>query len=112
MNTNLLQVNLVSACVKSDFMKCKCFQNFIFVSGYQNQNCECGLTATFWRQTWVVLKNSNLNDAIKLLFVFYLCLYALKVRLLDSSLSFVSLSWSRITNKLASNWQNFAQVRL
>jgi len=27
-------------------------------------------------------------------------------------LSFVSLSWSSITGKLASNWQNFARVRL
>jgi len=27
-------------------------------------------------------------------------------------LSFVSLSWIRITDKLAINWQNFARVRL
>jgi len=27
-------------------------------------------------------------------------------------LSFVSLSWSIITDKLAINWQNFARVRL
>jgi len=36
----------------------------------------------------------------------------LKLDLTTSSLSFVSLSWSRITDKLASNWQNFARVRL
>jgi len=29
-----------------------------------------------------------------------------------SSWSFVSLSWSRITDKLAIYWQNFARVRL
>jgi len=29
-----------------------------------------------------------------------------------SSLSFVGLSWSRITDKLAINWQNFARVQL
>jgi len=27
-------------------------------------------------------------------------------------LSFVSLSWSKITDKLAINWQNFARVRI
>jgi len=30
----------------------------------------------------------------------------------SSSLSFVRLSWSKITNKLAINCQNFGQVRL
>jgi len=35
-----------------------------------------------------------------------------KVRFWDSSLSFVRLSWIRITDKLAIHWQGFAQVRL
>jgi len=29
-----------------------------------------------------------------------------------SSLSFVSLSWSNITDKVSINWQNFTRVRL
>jgi len=35
-----------------------------------------------------------------------------KVRLRNSSLSFSRLSWSKITDKLTINWQNFVQVRL
>jgi len=42
----------------------------------------------------------------------YLSFLCWKSNLRISSLSFISLSWSRITDKLAINWQNFARVRL
>jgi len=45
--------------------------------------------------------------------VFISFFFALKVRLKRPQvLSFVSLSWNRITDKLAINWNKFAPVRL
>jgi len=44
--------------------------------------------------------------------VFLSFFFALKSDLKTSSLSFVSLGWSRTTDKLAINWQSFVQVRL
>jgi len=53
-----------------------------------------------------------LLELIASLFLFISFFFALKVRLKTSSLSFVSLSWSRTTDKLAINWKNFARVQL
>jgi len=44
----------------------------------------------------------------------FICVHifsAIKVLLSTSSLSFVSLSWRRITDKFANNWQNFARIQ-
>jgi len=38
--------------------------------------------------------------------------FVLKASYRYSSLSFVKISWGKITEKLAINWQNFAQVAL
>jgi len=43
---------------------------------------------------------------------FIVCLFFHLKHFRYSSSSFVSWNWDRITNKLAINWQNFAQVRL
>jgi len=44
--------------------------------------------------------------------VFISFFFALKVRRKDLKFEFVSLSWSKITDKLAIKWQNFARVLL
>jgi len=49
------------------------------------------------------LKKSNLSDAIKISFYLLFC----KSQLRSASLSFVRLSWGRITDKFAIDWQNF-----
>jgi len=55
------------------------------------------------------VKFCQLIASLSVLYLSFLCL---KSYLRTSSLSFVSLSWSRTTYKLAINWQNFARVRL
>jgi len=44
--------------------------------------------------------------------VFVFFSFRLKAELQVFKLSFVRLSWGRTTDKLAINWQNFAQVGL
>jgi len=53
-----------------------------------------------------------LNDAINFRLRYRFLFFALKIRVTNSSLTFSSLSWGRIMDKLAINWQNFARVNL
>jgi len=62
--------------------------------------------------SWNRIQAKFYQQLIASLICVHIFLFSAESLLRSSSLSFVSLSWSRITDKLTINWQNFAQVRL
>jgi len=79
-------------------------QSIFYVSAWPKLERQANLS---WSRT-----RAKFCRLVANLFVFVSFFSALKIKLKDSSLSFVSLCWSRITDKLVINWQNFSRVRL